>query len=95
MYSRAVVDLHRGDRPGQGLGVAAVVEEVPDVDHLPDVGGLDPAQQLGDGGGPGERGPREGLYRELQAANREAASPSDEAVEALTRMLQPPAESPL
>jgi carbon storage regulator len=35
---------------------------------------------------------REEVYRELQAANREAASPSDEAVEALTRMLQPPAE---
>ena len=38
---------------------------------------------------------REEVYRELQAANREAASPSDEAVEALTRMLQPPTESPL
>ena len=37
---------------------------------------------------------REEVYRELQAANREAASPSDEAVEALTRMLQPPTESP-
>ena len=37
---------------------------------------------------------REEVYRELQAANREAASPSDEAVEALTRMLQPPAGSP-
>ena len=35
---------------------------------------------------------REEVYRELQAANRESASPSDEAVEALTRMLQPPAE---
>ena len=38
---------------------------------------------------------REEVYRELQAANREAASPSDEAVEALTRMLQPPTQSPL
>jgi carbon storage regulator len=37
---------------------------------------------------------REEVYRELQAANREAASPSDEAVEALTRMLEPPTESP-
>jgi carbon storage regulator len=33
---------------------------------------------------------REEVYRELQAANREAASPSDEAVEALSRMLRPP-----
>ena len=32
---------------------------------------------------------REEVYRELQAANREAASPPDEAVEALTRMLRP------
>jgi len=32
---------------------------------------------------------REEVYRELQAANREAASPTDEAVEALTRMLRP------
>jgi carbon storage regulator len=32
---------------------------------------------------------REEVYRELQAANREAASPSDEAVEALARMLRP------
>jgi carbon storage regulator len=37
---------------------------------------------------------REEVYRELQAANREAASPSDEAVEALTRMLKPPTASP-
>ncbi len=34
---------------------------------------------------------REEIYRELQAANREAASPSDDAVLALTRMLRPPA----
>jgi carbon storage regulator len=32
---------------------------------------------------------REEVYRELQAANREAASPPDDAVEALTRMLRP------
>ncbi len=35
---------------------------------------------------------REEVYRELQAANREAASPPDEAVAALTRMLRPPTE---
>ena len=35
---------------------------------------------------------REEVYRELQAANREAASPPDEAVEALTRMLRPPTD---
>ena len=35
---------------------------------------------------------REEVYRELQAANREAASPPDEAVEKLTRMLRPPSE---
>jgi carbon storage regulator len=33
---------------------------------------------------------REEVYRELQAANREAASPTEDAVEAVTRMLQPP-----
>ena len=32
---------------------------------------------------------REEVYRELQRANREAASPSDTAVEALSRMLKP------
>jgi carbon storage regulator len=32
---------------------------------------------------------REEVYRELQRANREAASPSDVAVQALTRMLRP------
>lgn len=32
---------------------------------------------------------REEVYRELQRVNREAASPSDSAVEALTRMLHP------
>jgi carbon storage regulator len=30
---------------------------------------------------------REEVYKELQAANREAASPTDDAVRALTRML--------
>ncbi len=33
---------------------------------------------------------REEVYRELQAANVAAASPSDDAVRALTRMLRPP-----
>ncbi|OLB66372.1 MAG: carbon storage regulator [Actinobacteria bacterium 13_2_20CM_2_72_6] len=32
---------------------------------------------------------REEVYRELQRANREAASPSDTAVEALSRALRP------
>jgi carbon storage regulator len=32
---------------------------------------------------------REEVYRELQKANREAASPSDVAVQALSRMLRP------
>jgi carbon storage regulator len=36
---------------------------------------------------------REEVYRELQAVNREAASPTEDAVEAVTRMLQPPEES--
>ena len=35
---------------------------------------------------------REEVYRELQAANREAASPSEEAVEALARLIQPKPE---
>jgi carbon storage regulator len=35
---------------------------------------------------------REEVYRELQAANREAASPTDEVVEELTRTLRPPEE---
>src|SRR2546430_9101058 len=35
---------------------------------------------------------REEVYRELQRANRDAASPSDVAVEALSRLLRPPAE---
>jgi carbon storage regulator len=35
---------------------------------------------------------REEVYRELQAANREAASPTDEVVEQLTRTLRPPEE---
>ncbi|OLB81472.1 MAG: carbon storage regulator [Actinobacteria bacterium 13_2_20CM_2_71_6] len=34
---------------------------------------------------------REEVYRELQRANRDAASPSDVAVEALSRLLRPPA----
>jgi carbon storage regulator len=33
---------------------------------------------------------REEVYRELQAANREAASPSQDAVEAVTKMMRPP-----
>ena len=33
---------------------------------------------------------REEIYRELQAANVAAASPSDDAVRALARMLRPP-----
>lgn len=33
---------------------------------------------------------REEVYRELQTANREAASPSEDAVRDLTRLLQPP-----
>jgi carbon storage regulator len=33
---------------------------------------------------------REEVYRELQRANREAASPSELAVAALTRVLRPP-----
>lgn len=32
---------------------------------------------------------REEIYRELQAANREAASPTDDAVRALAEMLRP------
>lgn len=32
---------------------------------------------------------REEIYRELQAANREAASPSDDAVLALAKLLRP------
>ena len=34
---------------------------------------------------------REEVYRELQAVNQEAASPSDEAVRNLARLLRPPA----
>ena len=33
---------------------------------------------------------REEVYRELQSANREAASPTVDAVEAVHQMLQPP-----
>jgi carbon storage regulator len=36
---------------------------------------------------------REEVYRELQAANREAASPTEDAVQAVTRMLRSPEES--
>jgi carbon storage regulator len=36
---------------------------------------------------------REEVFRELQAANREAASPTDDAVRAVTEMLQAPEES--
>ena len=33
---------------------------------------------------------REEVYRELQAANREAASPTEDEVRAVSQMLQPP-----
>ena len=33
---------------------------------------------------------REEVYRELQAANREAASPTEDEVQAVAKMLQPP-----
>lgn len=33
---------------------------------------------------------REEVYRELQAANREAASPSEDAVESVTKLMRPP-----
>ena len=36
---------------------------------------------------------REEVYKELQFANTEAASPSDDAVRALTNMLHPPADN--
>jgi carbon storage regulator len=36
---------------------------------------------------------REEIYRELQAANREAASPTEDAVQAVTKMLRSPEES--
>jgi carbon storage regulator len=35
---------------------------------------------------------REEIYRELQAANKEAASPTDEAVKALAELIRPPAD---
>jgi len=35
---------------------------------------------------------REEVFRELQAANREAASPTEDAVRAVTEMLQTPEE---
>jgi carbon storage regulator len=35
---------------------------------------------------------REEIYRELQAANREAASPTEDAVQAVTKMLRSPEE---
>ena len=35
---------------------------------------------------------REEVYRELQAAKREAASPTDDVIEELTRSLRPPEE---
>jgi carbon storage regulator len=37
---------------------------------------------------------REEVYRELQASNRDAASPSDTAVAALAKRLHPPAGGP-
>jgi carbon storage regulator len=36
---------------------------------------------------------REEVFRELRAANHEAASPTDDAVRALTELLQPPPDS--
>jgi carbon storage regulator len=36
---------------------------------------------------------REEVYRELQAANREAASPTEDAVQAVSKMLRSPEES--
>ncbi len=36
---------------------------------------------------------REEVYRELQSANREAASPTDDAVQAVARMIRPPGTS--
>jgi len=36
---------------------------------------------------------REEVYRELQAANREAASPTEDAVQAVTKMLRSAEES--
>ena len=33
---------------------------------------------------------REEVYRELQAANREAASPTEDEVEAVAKMMRPP-----
>ena len=33
---------------------------------------------------------REEVYRELQSANREAASPTDDAVQAVAQMIRPP-----
>ena len=37
---------------------------------------------------------REEVYKELQAVNREAASPNEDAVRALTEMLRPTAAEP-
>ena len=36
---------------------------------------------------------REEVYRELQSANREAASPTEDAVQAVARMIRPPGTS--
>jgi carbon storage regulator len=36
---------------------------------------------------------REEVYRELQVANREAASPTEDAVQAVTKMLQNPEDA--
>jgi carbon storage regulator len=33
---------------------------------------------------------REEIFRELQSANREAASPTDDAVQAVAKMIRPP-----
>ncbi len=37
---------------------------------------------------------REEVYRELQQSNRQAASPSDQAVRALAKLLKPPPTAP-
>ena len=36
---------------------------------------------------------REEVWKELQAANQEAASPSDDAVRAVTQLVKPPADA--
>jgi carbon storage regulator len=36
---------------------------------------------------------REEVYRELQAVNREAASPTDDAVQVVSKLVQPPRDA--